>query len=331
MTSTFVFRLPGSKEFIYGSAQEPVEGLHKGFIISKFWPEESFLTIPVLEFQHSGSLTEEMFPSLDKNIVDEAVSTSREDYFSEVESIIKDLNGDISKKVVAARVLKETGNLNLKEKFDDLANRFPEAYVFCFFTPATGCWIGASPELLLKASSNKLSTMALAGTRPLNDQELSWDQKNKEEQKIVTEFISKTLSNEGLEVKVGDTFTKKAGSVEHICTPISATVNRQEDFLSAQKLEKLLHLLSPTPALCGHPKEFALKEIERLEKFNREGYGGFSGAFISPSDFSFYVTIRCAKVFPDSYNLYVGGGITPKSDPISEFQETSLKLSQFIG
>ena len=54
---------------------------------------------------------------------------------------------------------------NLLEVYNKLMNQYPNAYVYVWFHPKVGLWMGATPETLLKVSDNDFKTMALAGTR----------------------------------------------------------------------------------------------------------------------------------------------------------------------
>ena len=75
-----------------------------------------------------------------------------------------------------------------------LLTSYPEAYVYCWFHPKTGFWLGASPETLLKINGQKVKTMALAGTQVYEGStHVEWDTKNYEEQKFVTEFLKNEL------------------------------------------------------------------------------------------------------------------------------------------
>ena len=89
--------------------------------------------------------------------------------------------------------------------------------------PGVGRWIGATPETLLDCDGVSLTTMALAGTRKAGARE-PWGQKEQEEQQIVTDYISKVFRDKGLEPIIGERFSRKAGQVEHLCTPISLKV-----------------------------------------------------------------------------------------------------------
>lgn len=319
--SFYAYRFPGDSMMTYGSSEGYLEGMDErkpGFIIGSFSPDKPILTIP-----YDGIKRSEIKTSLYKM---PCKSTNFEEYSFEVSEIIRDIQSGKGSKVVAARTILKDTDFDIAEKFYELCRRFPEAFVFCFSTPATGCWIGASPELLLEGREGNLKSMALAGTRTANTS-TPWDDKNVREQEIVADYIYAIFKMHNLTAEIGPTFNKVTGKIEHICTPISARIDDKEGF----KLESFLKDLAPTPALCGFPKEFALKEISRLEKFDRGCYGGFCGPFRSLMDFSFNVVLRCASVDERKYCVYVGGGITAKSTVESEWKETALKVSNTFG
>ena len=315
--SFYAYRFPDDNMFTYGASEGYIEGLDvPGFVIGMFEPEKPLITIPY----HDKKNVANPIPLYSMPLK----STSFKDYSHEVEEIIKDLKGAHDSKVVAARVvIKEDSSFDIAEKFYELCTRCPQSFVFCFGTPATGCWIGASPELLLKGKEGKLESMALAGTRKGGTSE-AWDEKNIKEQAIVKNYISEIFQKNGLNPIIEDTYTHKAGSIEHICTPIKTKVTEKID------LGKILKELSPTPALCGYPKDFAYKEILKLENFERGCYGGFCGPFHSTEDFHFNVVLRCASISEKRQCLYAGGGITSKSNVEIEWEETNLKFSNIF-
>lgn len=259
-------------------------------------------------------------------------STEREDYFNEVEAIIDDLAGSDGK-VVAARVIRIDTTIDLDNTFNALDKAFPDAFVFMFSTTLHGTWIGASPELLLRCNDNSVGTMALAGTRPVDSTE-DWDEKNIREQQLVTEFIVNCLNKYSSVVSISPKQDKKAGTVEHICTPINAQLRELSRFSPVSwptRISNILCDLSPTPALCGSDRKHAMRLIESLESFPRELYGGFCGPCDTTGFAEFYVNLRSAKCSPDAVALYVGGGITPQSNPESEWAETELKSNTILS
>ena len=314
----YLYRSPASSEIISGRTDGYLEGLGEpGFVIGMFLPDLPVITIP-----YAGTNKKE----LDSLYTMPPSSTTCMDYCEEVRSIVKIIEAGKGNKIVAARVKLMNETLDVEKKFKELCFRFSDAYVFCFSTPATGCWIGASPELLLEGKDNMLGSMALAGTRVAGSL-FDWDVKNCEEQDIVQEYICQIFEKNGLIPHKGETHTKRAGGIEHICTPISVPAEN----ITEDRLENLLKSLSPTPALCGNPKDFAIEQILKLEKFERGCYGGFCGPYNGVKDFVFNVVLRCASVEENRYCLYAGGGITSKSKEDEEWEETERKLNSFIG
>ena len=65
------------------------------------------------------------------------------------------------------------------------------------------------------------------------------------------------------------------------------------------------------------------------EGYDRSFYAGFAG-YENENESEFFVNLRCAKIYSNKINLYVGGGIMPDSIPENEWKETELK-SRTIG
>lgn len=318
----FAYRLPGTKEMTTGSSKTLVDGLgHPGFAVVPFdGNRDSIFTIP-----HNG----------DTHVFDMPVdsgnplypfpeeSTDPTDHAGAVMHIKELIHAGELHKCVAARVIVLNKSLDLRATFESLCDAYPDAFVFCFHTEKTGTWIGASPETLLIKKGSELTTMALAGTRPAGTPG-EWDLKNIGEQRIVTDFITDTLKQQGLQVLASDPETKAAGPVEHIMTIVSANGG---DLASAFDTACAL---SPTPALAGSPRDLAIKTIEKTESFTRGYYGGFCGPVSDTGDFSFFVNLRSMRAEHDRLCVYAGGGIMSGSDPASEWEESERKARTCI-
>ncbi len=324
----FKYRLPNATEIVGGASESLIEGFGKGFVIAPFLhPGNYLITIPC-----------DFIPeNRDIHAIDSPLppTTPQGDYFREIRAIIESLDGKRGK-TVAARVINLDISVDLIATFNSLCKSYPDAFVFAFSTSETGTWIGASPELLLRRDGDFLSTMALAGTRPHSENDQRWDEKNLEEQAMVTEFIIQALSRHCSTVTSGKTFTKKAGPIEHICTPISAYMpptDLAEEYEESysNRLKELLLDLSPTPALCGSDREKSLELIEEFEIFPRELYGGFCGPNDIGGATAFFANLRSAKVSKDAIAIFVGGGITPLSSSEKEWQETEYKSKTIIN
>lgn len=321
--SFFAYRLPGDDKIVAGNGRV-TEGLHDdSFLIAPFEnPEANMLSITDIRFMKlEDILSDDIFTHSGLRFKMPEDSTTRICHRREVEEIIKSTNGDSQKKTIAARVICGTGKVDVLSSFINLCVSFPDAYVFFFSTPFTGAWIGASPELLLKSDSERISTYALAGTRSAGASG-GWDEKNITEQSIVKDFIASVFTEWGLMPECGNQLTKKAGNVEHILSEISSTTISESVL---KDISSFLSQLSPTPALCGMPRKEALSLIRRLENFTRAYYGGFCGTFTSCRSFSLYVNIRSVWFSADRWCMFAGGGVTCASDPDAEWEETDRK------
>lgn len=314
--SLYAYRAPGAYTVSFGVSEGYVEGIGiPGFVVTPFLPGSTPVTIPFSNrFRNTESnQASYRFPP---------ESTSREEYEAEVENLKKAIEEAGGGKIVAARVKVSNVFIDPVRAFSTLCRQYRNAFVFLFSTPATGCWIGASPELLLSSHNDRLETVALAGTRERGSSE-EWDAKNLEEQRMVTDYICDCFRKHGLSPETGELVSAPAGPVEHLCTPVSTSC----DVRDAGELASLLQDLSPTPALCGMPREMALKAILENEIFERGCYGGYCGPFRSVRDFRFNVVLRCAMLESKGTACFAGGGITLRSDPEKEWEETEMKLS----
>ncbi len=315
--SFYAYRMPGDNLISFGSSEGIVEGIGlPGFVIAPFLTGEKIFTIP---YSHTPrSMFGRCF-----NFPDH--STTHSEHENEISLIQDALSAAGGGKTVATRVKIDNRSVDAGATFLSLAKAYPDAFIYCFATPATGTWIGATPELLLSIANGHLHTMALAGTMPAASEE-PWDDKNIEEQQLVTDHILSILSASGITATTSSPFSKQAGVIKHICTLVDADID-PELLDDTSWLLKLLTTLSPTPAVCGTPRETSFEIIRNAEHFPRAYYGGYCGPFHSPRDFSFYVSLRCGQLEENRYALYAGGGITLQSDKETEWQETELKLS----
>ena len=261
------------------------------------------------------------------------------DYEKAVDTLVRRLGERGGKTVLSVR---REGHCDVPPLaiFERLCCLYPDAFVYCWhFTGTNDVWVGATPEVLLSTYGGNVSTMALAGTRPAGTLG-AWDEKNIEEQGMVRNFILEVFRSAGLDPHTDETLTLPAGPVEHICTPIfaslptppaAATASPESAEAQAEaprfSFTALAERLSPTPAVCGLPREAALADIRELEPHPRGYYAGYCG--IVKSDVTLlFVTLRCAKIDLLSHRcwLYAGGGITAHSDPRSEWNEINAKM-----
>ena len=234
-------------------------------------------------------------------------------------------HGLFGKVVLSRKEEVHISNLDAIAVFRKLLQTYPNAFRYFWFHPATGLWMGATPEQLIRAKDKQFNTVALAGTQPYNGtEEVEWQEKEIAEQQFVTDFISESLMNNVAGMTFSDSYTAKAGNLLHIKTDIEGTLH--EDL----GLKPILDILHPTPAVCGFPKAEAKQFILENEGYDREFYSGFLGEinkdFVHDKKGSeLYVNLRCMKIDGDDAHLYMGCGITKDSNPEKEFTETVNK------
>lgn len=249
---------------------------------------------------------------------------TKDDYIHCFDSFIKPLQENTLDKLVLSRSLtldREAG-FSPAKAFYKACGQYLRSYVYLCHTPETGTWLGGTPEILLSGEKGEWLTVALAGTQPLQNGELPshWNDKNKREQLLVSNYIYDRLSSLGIESTMEGPYSAHAGALCHLKTDFRF---RLED---SNRLGDLLKLLHPTPAVCGLPKEEAYQFILEHEGYNRHYYSGFIGWLNPAGRTDLYVNLRCMNIHHDTLSLYAGGGLLASSCPEDEWQETEDKL-----
>ena len=90
-------------------------------------------------------------------------------------------------------------------------------------------------------------------------------------------------------------------------------------------------MLHPTSAVCGMPKETAMKFVLANENFSRELYSGYLGPVNIGGETHLFVNLRCVKIVENEITFFAGAGITEDSDPEKEFLETETKMDSLIN
>lgn len=260
---------------------------------------------------------------LSKVLNDELDTNAKISFEKLVEKGVHAIHNNEFRKVVLSRKELVESNSNAFTIFKLLLFHYKTAFNYCFYHPQVGLWIGATPEQFIKIEDATLYTVALAGTQ-LFDNDLIWENKEKEEQQLVTEFITENLNLFSEKVSISELKTVKAGNLAHLKTDIEAVIDKSN-------LGEIIHKLHPTPAVCGLPKEPAMKFIVENESYDREFYTGFLGELnidfttYRTTNSNLFVNLRCMKLENKSASVFVGCGITKDSEPEKEYWETVNK------
>lgn len=245
-----------------------------------------------------------------------AQPTLRADYLEAVDELIGRLmtNGG---KTVMSRTICGRGGVDWIAVAERYFALHPEAFRYLYLTPRHGCWLGASPELLVRVAEDRFGTMALAGTRLASECDVPWSGKNIAEQAIVRDYIIDCLYDLGLDPVAEPTETVTTGDIQHLRTMIGGHA-------AGMPCSEIIRALDPTPALAGYPLPVALENIAGLERHPRRCYGSYV-AVSSHAGAEAYVNLRCVNFDSHAWCMYVGGGIMPDSDADDEWNETEAK------
>ncbi|MCY4418732.1 MAG: chorismate-binding protein [Cytophagales bacterium] len=229
------------------------------------------------------------------------------------------------KKVVLAQKQKipfPHAGLNIIPKWIRLVQKHKHAFVYLFLSHHI-CWMGASPELLLSLSGQRIQTHAIAGTHLLKKDKLPhWNDKEKREQDLVSKHLKKELKTFVSQLEIQGPESYPAGEVVHIRSTLKGQLKTPHEL----NLNKLIHALHPSPAICGLPRSTARDFIHQYEDFEREFYTGLVGWIRKEKqELSLYVNIRCAQIFSQTVHIYSGAGIVEGSQPLAEWKETQEK------
>ena len=244
----------------------------KGFVFAPFDNEQKAILFPE---ETSEFISEDLsFETLHfKERAFSAADTSEDHHVQLVDKTIEEIIKNDLKKVVISRkeVLKIT-EFNLIKIYQKLLQTYNNAFVYVWYHPKIGLWLGATPETLLSIENTVFKTMSLAGTQVYqNTKNVVWKSKELEEQQLVTDFIERQLKEISSNLKIDKKETIKAGSLLHLSTKVTGVLNKNST------LKTLIRALHPTPAVCGLPRRNAKKFILENEQYDRSFYTGFLG------------------------------------------------------
>ena len=196
--------------------------------------------------------------------------------------------------------------------------------------------IGASPEMLIRVTGDKVETFPIAGTRKITSdekqneelkQELLHDEKELAEHTMLVDLGRNDI---GRVCKYGSVHVKefmevkKFSHVQHMVTHVVGKLDKKYDMFDALKA------VFPAGTVSGAPKVRAMEIIDELEPQARGPYAGAVGYFSFNGCCDFAIAIR--SIFIDNNKGYVqaGAGIVSDSIPKNELKETEHKANAML-
>lgn len=344
MTSYAIFRLPHEDHatLIRQTDGEPAEYLscaelngRRGFVVAPFQISErqpvllirpdSIETVPCEESEESGG---QVF-DCSQCRVNQVTCPPDSHYVIDFANFHAQLVSGAFRKIVLARCADEESPdvIPPMQLFHRACMLYPRMFIALVSTPKSGCWLTATPEILLEGTTVAWRTIALAGTMKLEGEHLSgegetltWSTKNIQEQRIVATYITECLERFTGEFHEEGPRTVRAANLVHLRSDFTFSL---PDNLH---LGDLLHTLHPTPAVCGLPKRDTFEFIIHNEHTPRRYYSGFMGILDPAAETHLYVSLRCMNIEGNQYHLYAGGGLLKDSQEEQEWAETEAKL-----
>ena len=305
---------PGSKDVF------TMEASDSGTSLFRFVPFKLNGEFPSIAWK--GHVVKAVFPEEGTVRLDEIYekrSTSRDEHKKAVRKALGLIEAGELEKVVVSRIKSVKGDFFPETAFRHKCQTHRDAFVYLLEHPKIGVWCGATPELLVTASDNRIETVSLAGTRTKEGiRNNPWTAKEYDEQGLVTDYIQGILEKHGAsDLRVEPREDLAYGDLIHLETRFRCSLTGS--------IAELANDLHPTPAVGGRPLKNACDFILHNEGFNREYYTGYLGVE-SASGSAYYVNLRCAKWQNGGVHLFAGGGIVDGSDIDSEWEETEAKL-----
>lgn len=248
---------------------------------------------------------------------------------------VKDIQKGQMEKIVLAREL----SLLFEDKIpshkvlENLMNQQNGSFIFGLES-GDDCFIGASPERLVKKEGAIVFSACLAGSTPRSEDaeidkalgnELLNDDKNRSEHQFVVNMIRKAMEKYCVEINIPNApVLMKLKNIQHLYTPVNCVS------MPGTSVLDFVELLHPTPALGGAPRDVAMEKIERYEGMDRGFYAAPIGWMDIYGNGDFSVGIRSGLLQKNKASLYAGCGIVEKSNPESEYMETKVKFKPML-
>lgn len=243
-------------------------------------------------------------------------------------------DGDIFQVVLSRKFAFDVNGDNLT-LYKTLRNLNPSPYMY-HLKQNNKTIIGASPEMLVRITQDKVETFPIAGTREITDdkeknrklsEELLHDEKEIAEHTMLVDLgrndIGKvckygTVRPESL-MKI-----KKFSHVQHIVTHLVGNLASKNDMFDA------FQAVFPAGTVSGAPKVRAMEIIDELETEVRGPYAGAVGYFSYNGCCDFAIAIRSIFIDGNKGFIQSGAGIVSDSIAENEFLETEHKAGAML-
>jgi isochorismate synthase len=250
-------------------------------------------------------------------------------------SIVREIERGAIEKLVLARNVRARSSRLIDPGLviHRLRARYGRCTLFAF-TRGQSCFVGATPERLVRLEGTNVWADCLAGSASrgaTHDDDCSLgeallaDRKERREHALVVRALQNVLSPLCAQLTVPEAPSLlRMPNVQHLRTPLRGMLKEEHDIFG------LIERLHPTPATGGLPREMACSLLRTYECLARGWYAGPVGWVDGHGGGEFVVAIRSALLRGHEARLYAGCGIVAGSDPEREYEESCLKLRPML-
>ena len=243
-------------------------------------------------------------------------------------------DGDIFQVVLSRKFEFESNGDNLT-LYKTLRKLNPSPYMY-HLKQDSKTIIGASPEMLVRITGDKVETFPIAGTRKITDdeeknqalsEELIHDEKELAEHTMLVDLGRNDI---GRVCKFGSVRPeslmqiKRFSHVQHIVSHVVGNLDSKNDMFDA------FQAVFPAGTVSGAPKVRAMQIIDELEGDERGPYAGAVGYFSYNGCCDFAIAIRSIFIKDNKGFVQSGAGIVSDSVAENEFKETEHKAGAML-
>ena len=243
-------------------------------------------------------------------------------------------DGDIFQVVLSRKFAFDTSGDNLT-LYKTLRKLNPSPYMY-HLKQDSKTIIGASPEMLVRITDDKVETFPIAGTRKITDneeknkalsEELIHDEKELAEHTMLVDLGRNDI---GRVCKYGTVHPeslmqiKRFSHVQHIVSHVVGNLDSKNDMFDA------FQAVFPAGTVSGAPKVRAMQIIDELEGEERGPYAGAVGYFSYNGCCDFAIAIRSIFIENNKGFVQSGAGIVSDSVAENEFKETEHKAGAML-
>lgn len=243
-------------------------------------------------------------------------------------------DGDVFQVVLSRKFSFDTNGDNLT-LYKTLRKLNPSPYMY-HLKQGNKTIIGASPEMLVRITGDKVETFPIAGTRKITDDEeknkmlsdeLIHDEKELAEHTMLVDLGRNDI---GRVCKYGTVHLKslmdikRFSHVQHIVSHVVGNLAPENNMFDA------FQAVFPAGTVSGAPKVRAMEIIDELETKARGPYAGAVGYFSYNGCCDFAIAIRSIFIENSKGFVQSGAGIVSDSIAANEFKETEHKAGAML-